>query len=161
MAEKPKQRLEFISLEGTSQERLKYVSLTFESLPAHHCRAKVTLEKKPGKVFVGTCEHVDSRTGRLRSAAKATVEAIGRAVDADEDAFELLDLKTVKAYEATAVLVAVSVRHSGGVQRMAGFCVVDPEDPERAAPLAVLNGTNRFLSAVLAGKITCRKTRAP
>jgi hypothetical protein len=156
MAEKPKQSLKLSSLEGTPQERLKFVRLTFENLPKHHCRAQVTLERKAGNQFVGTCEHIDSRTGRLRSAAKATVEAIGRAVDAHEDAFELLDLKTVNAYESTAVLVAVSVRHSGGEQRMSGFCVVDPENPERAASLAVLNGTNRFLSAVLAGKITCR-----
>ena len=53
----------------------------------------------------------------------------------------------------TAVIVAVGVRYDRTEDRLVGFCVIDEARPLHAAPLAVLNGTNRFLGAVLVEKI--------
>ncbi len=154
MADAQEQRLEFIGVRVSKEERLKFVSLSFTNLARKRSCARVALETKAGRTAVGTSEGSDSKTGRLRSAARAIVETIKRAVDATPDAFELLDLKQVKVFDATAVIVAVAVRYDTKAERMVGFCVVDPRDPDRAAPLAVLNGTNRFLGAILDGKIS-------
>ncbi len=157
MADPQEQRLQFISVGVRKEERLKFVSLSFTNLGGKRSRARVALETKPGRTAVGTSAGSDSKIGRLWSAAHAMVEAIKRAVDATPDAFELLDLKHVKVFDATAVIVAIAVRYDTTIERMVGFCVVDTMDPDRAGPLAVLNGTNRFLGAVFDGKISWKK----
>ncbi len=62
-------------------------------------------------------------------------------------------------FDEAAVIVAVTVRYEHKVRHMVGFCVIEDESPIEAAPLAVLNATNRFLGAVLAGKITWQKSQ--
>ncbi len=150
-------RLEFVSLEDEQHERLKFVGLWFDTLPGCRCRARVELERKAGRTTVATAEGPDSGSGKLQAAAQATIEAIKRAVDADTGAFELLGIKPVKVFDVTAVVVGVGVRYGRKEQRMVGFCVIDEARPLHAAPFAVLNGTNRFLGAVLAGKISWAK----
>ncbi len=157
MADPQEQRLQFISVGVRKEERLKFVSLSFTNLAGKRSCARVALETKPGRTAVGTSTGPDSNIGRHRSAARAIVETIKRAVDATPDAFELLDLKQVKVFDATVVIAAVAVRYDTKVERMVGFCVVDTRDPDRAAPLAVLNATNRFLGAILDGKISWKK----
>lgn len=150
-------RLEFVSLEDEQHERLKFVGLSFDSLPGCRCRARVELERKAGRTTVATAEGPDSGSGKLRTAALATIEAITLAVDADPGAFELLDIKPVKVFDVTAVIVAVGVRYDRTEDRLVGFCVIDEARPLHAAPLAVLNGTNRFLGAVLVERISWAK----
>ncbi len=157
MADPQEQRSEFSRVATSEEERLRFVSLSFDDLPGTGCRAKVSLAGKTGRTAVGVCEGRPSLVGKFRSAAGATAEAIERAVEATPGSFEILDLRRVKAFDTTAVIVAVAVRYGEKVERMVGFCVVDPDDPTRAAPLAVLNGTNRFVEAVLAGRISWKK----
>lgn len=147
-------RLEFVSLEDGKHERLKYVGLSFTKLPGGRCRARVELERRAGQTTVASAEGPHSGAGKLHAAAQATLEAIKRSVGASPKAFELLDIKPVRVFDEAAVIVSVAVRHDGKEKRMVGFCVIDDENPLGAAPLAVLNGTNRFLGAALAGKIS-------
>ncbi len=147
-------RLEFVSLEDGKQERLKFVSLSFASPADCRCRARVVLERQPGQITVASAEGPDSGAGKLRAAAQATLETVRRSVDASPKAFELVGIKAVTVFGEAAVIVAIAFRSDRKEQRMVGFCVIDDDDPPRAAPLAVLNATNRFLGAVLAGKIT-------
>ncbi len=151
-------RLEFVSLEDGKHQRLKYVGLSFTKRPGSRCHARVELERRPGQMTVASAEGPDSGAGKLRAAAQATLAAIKRSVDASPKAFELVDIKAVKVFDQAAVIVAVVVRYDGKERRTVGFCVIDGRHPFRAAPLAVLNGTNRFLGAVLAGKITWEKS---
>lgn len=152
-------RLEFVSLEEGKHERLKYVGLLFTKLPGGRCRARVELERCAGETTVASVEGPCSGAGKLRAAAEATLEAIMHSVDANPEAFELVDIKPVRVFDEAAVIVSVAVRHDGREKRMVGFCVIDDEHPLEAAPLAVLNGTNRFLGAALAGKISWQKSR--
>ncbi len=147
-------RLEFVSLEDGKQERLKFVSLSFASLADCRCRARVELERQPGQTTVASAEGPDSEEGKLRATAQATLETVRRSVDASTEAFELVDIKAVTVFDEAAVIVAIAFRYDGKEKRMVGFCVIDEERPHRAALLAVLNATNRFLGAVLAGKVT-------
>ena len=150
--------LEFISLEDGKQERLKFVSLSFASPADCRCRARVELERQPGQTTVASAEGPDSVAGKLRTAAQATLETVIRAVGASPKAFKLVDIKAVTVFDEAAVIVAIAFRYDGKEKRMVGFCVIDDDHPLRAAPLAVLNATNRFLDAVLAGKITSQKS---
>lgn len=151
-------RLEFVSLEDGKHERLKYVGLSFTKLPECRCRARVEIERRAGQTAVASAEGPHTGAGKLRAAAQATLEAIKRSVNASPKAFELVDIRPVKVFDEAAVIVAVAVRYDGNVRHMVGFCVIDDENPLEAAPLAVLNATNRFLGAVLAGKINWQKS---
>jgi hypothetical protein len=152
-------RLEFVSLEDGKHQRLKYVGLSFTKLSGSRCRARVEIERRAGQTTVASAEGPHSGAGKLRAAAQATLEAIKRSVDAGPNAFELVDIKPVRVFDEAAVIVAVTVRYDEKAQHMVGFCVIDDENPLEAAPLAVLNATNRFLGAVLAGKITWQKSK--
>ncbi len=151
-------RLEFVSLEDGKQERLKFVSLSFASLADCRCRARVELERQPGQTTVASAEGPDSEEGKLRATAQATLETVRRSVDASPKAFELIGIKAVTVFGEAAVIVAIAFRYDGKEKRMVGFCAIDDDHPLRAAPLAVLNATNRFLGSVLAGKITWQKS---
>lgn len=128
---------------ASSTERVKFVRLDLEHPPGNRCRARVELERT-GQRYVGTAEGMGSRAGELRCAAQASLEALRQAAGADEDAFKLLDVDTVKAFDAPAVIVALSVHHHNETRRLVGFCLAG-QDAMRAAALAVLSGTNRFL----------------
>ncbi len=151
-------RLEFVSVEDGKQERVKCGSLSFASLADCRCLASVELERQPGQTTVASAEGPDSGAGKLRAAAQATLETVRRSVDASPKAFELVGIKAVTVFGKAAVIVAVAFRYDGKEKRMVGFCVIDDDHPLRAAPLAVLNATNRFLGPVLAGKITWQKS---
>jgi hypothetical protein len=151
-------RLEFVSLEDSPHERLRFVGLSFGKLPETRCLARVELERRPGQTVVASWEGRDTGPGKLRAAAEATLKAIIRSTDASADAFTLVGIKAVKVFAEAAVIVAVTVSYDGGTKRMVGFCVIDEEHPYRAASLAVLNATNRFLGAVLAGKISWQRS---
>ncbi len=151
-------RLEFVSLEDGTHERLKFVSLSFASPADCSSRARVVLERQPGQITVASAEGPDSGAGKLRAAAQATLETVRRSVDAIPKAFELVDIKAVTVFDEAAVIVAIAIRYDGKEKRTVGFCLIDDDHPLRAAPLSVLNATNRFLGAVLAGKITWQKS---
>lgn len=123
---------------------VKFVRLDLEQLPGNRCRARVELERQPGQTYVGTADGRRSKTGKLRCTAQAAADALRQAVGADEDAFELLELKTVTVLETTAVIVALSVHHQNETWQLVGFCLT-AQHPTRAPALAVLNATNRFL----------------
>src|SRR5438445_582944 len=58
--------------------------------------------------------------------------------------FELLGVKAVRAFDATVVIVSLSVRTEGKAARMVGSYLTEG-DATRGAALAVLNATNRVL----------------
>jgi hypothetical protein len=82
-------------------------------------------------------EGTGSKTGKLRCAAQATVDALHALMsDEDRNSLALIDLQTVNVFDTTAVIVALSVDWQNDVQRLVGFCLTD-KDPIRAASLAV------------------------
>jgi hypothetical protein len=75
--------------------------------------------------------------------AEATLEALHRAASTGHR-FELLGVKTVRAFDETVVLAQVAVVAGRGPTRLVGAAMGDDDQP-RAAVLAVLNATNRVL----------------
>jgi len=84
-----------------------------------------------------------SQAGELRCAATAAVQALGR-VTQPNVSFELLGVKSVRAFDATVLIVSLSAREAAEARRLVGSFLTDADAP-RGAALAVLNATNRIL----------------
>jgi hypothetical protein len=130
-----------------SDERLRFHEFGFQRLPNGRCRAKVILTWSDGRRFEGSSDGVSSQTGELRCCAVAAVNALEQAVQ-PRLTFELLGVKTVRAFDATVVIVSLSARGEATL-RLVGACLTET-DPPRGAALAVLNATNRLLGNYLA-----------
>jgi hypothetical protein len=122
---------------------MRFEVFGFERRPSGGCRARVQLSWTDGREFVGESEGVTSQAGELRCSAEAAVRALEQAVNPDV-VLELLGVKAVRAFDATVVIVSLSVRSEGNVWRMVGSYLTET-DPPRGAALAVLNATNRVL----------------
>jgi hypothetical protein len=130
-----------------SDERLRFHEFGFQRLPNGRCRAKVILTWSDGRRFEGSSDGVSSQTGELRCCAVAAVNALEQAVQ-PRLTFELVGVKTVRAFDATVVIVSLSARGEATL-RLVGACLTET-DPPRGAALAVLNATNRLLGNYLA-----------
>jgi hypothetical protein len=130
-----------------SDERLRFHEFGFQRLPNGRCRAKVILTWSDGRRFEGSSDGVSSQTGELRCCAVAAVNALEQAVQ-PRLTFELVGVKTVRAFDATVVIVSLSSRGEETL-RLVGSCLTET-DPPRGAALAVLNATNRLLGNYLA-----------
>ena len=122
---------------------MRFQVFGFDRLPNGRCRAHVLLSWTDGREFVGESEGMTSQAGELRCSAEAAVRALEQAVHPGVE-LELLGVKAVRAFDATVVIVSLSVREAGNAWRMVGSYLTET-DPPRGAALAVLNATNRVL----------------
>lgn len=123
--------------------RIQFESLDVQQLPDGRVTARITLAWDPQRRFQGSATGIESDTGTLRCAAEAAAEALELAVDR-KISLELLGVRTIKAFDALVVVVALSSRTSDHQQRVVGSAVMRG-DPARAAVNAVLGATNRLL----------------
>ena len=128
----------------TDDERLVFSDFTFKRFPDGRCRAQVQLTRRGGDQFVGTSEGRGTDTMALRCAAQASVGAIQQAVEPGQS-LELLGVKSVHAFDSVIVIVSVGVSGGGNRRRFVGTYVAE-KGSERAAAVAVLNATNRYLT---------------
>ncbi len=124
--------------------RLVFSNFIFNRFPDGRCRAQVELTRSGGGNFVGTREGKGTETVALRCAAQASVDAIQQAVESGRS-FELIGVKSVNAFDSVIVIVSVGVTDQDGRRRFVGTYVAD-QGPERAAAVAVLNATNRYVA---------------
>ncbi len=124
--------------------RLVFSNFIFNRFPDGRCRAQVELTRSGGGNFVGTREGKGTETVALRCAAQASVDAIQQAVESGRS-FELVGVKAVHAFDSLIVIVSVGVTDQDGRRRFVGTYVAD-QGPERAAAVAVLNATNRYVA---------------
>ena len=139
---------------GRQERRLKFVSLKLDRVSVdgcNSCRVQVTLERERGREIVCVCSGAASELGMLHSAASATAAALGRATDAGPDAFQIIDIEKVTVFGKASVAVGISVRSKTSKIDLVGFVHMNPKKPVQAAALAVLNGTNRYISRFLSG----------
>jgi len=129
----------------TDDERLIFSNFIFNSFPDGRCRAQVELTRMSGGMFVGTREGKGAETVALRCAAEATVDAIQQVVESGRS-LELLGVKSVHAFDSVIVIVSVGVTDQDGRRRFVGTYVAD-HGAERAAAVAVLNATNRYVAS--------------
>lgn len=126
-----------------AQDRLRFSEFNLDRLANGRCRARVVLSWQENDKFTGECEGLASQSGELRCAAQATVDALAKAVKGAMT-FELLGVKAVRAFDATVVIVSLTVPGEGRGQRLVGSYLTD-SDFARGAALAVLHATNRIL----------------
>ncbi|HEU4700699.1 MAG TPA: hypothetical protein VFS40_16060 [Gemmatimonadales bacterium] len=124
-------------------DRLRFAEFSLARLPNGRCQVGVGLTYRDAEKFRGTAEGLASPAGELRCAAEACVHALTDAVQG-QLSFELLGVKAVRAFDATVVIVSLTVQGDGGGQRVVGSYLTDA-DPARGSALAVLNATNRIL----------------
>lgn len=126
-----------------SQQRVRFLDFSFETLPDARCRANVVLERPGGGTYEGAADGMATQAGELRCAAEATARALQEVVGA-RLRFRLLGVKAVKAFDSSVVIVSLSSREDGPSTRLVGSCLVD-EDLPKGAARAVLSATNRLL----------------
>ena len=96
-----------------------------------------------GEEFAGQSHGVDSETGVLKCAAEAASHALELAVG-KRVRLEVLGVRTIKAFDAIVVVVALASEVSDHHQRIVGSAIIH-DDPTRATVHAVLSATNRLL----------------
>jgi hypothetical protein len=105
--------------------------------------AAVTLEWKGTERFVGRAEGVSSAFADLRLAVEATLRALAE-FTRHKDVFELVGVKSVRAFDANVVMISVMAKREGKPVQLVG-CRIADGDPLRSAVLATLQATNRLL----------------
>jgi len=109
--------------------------------------AKVTLRWQDGGLVTGQAEDQDTEIGTMRAVAGATSRSLEQAVE-DRVRLRLVGVKTITAFDAVLVVVALSSRLEDHEQQLVGSCVIR-DDIEHAAARAVLSATNRLLGSNL------------
>jgi hypothetical protein len=125
---------------GQEQGRVKYCALDVTHAGRRQIRCSVRVARD-GAEFEGSAEDADVPALRPRIAARAAVEALSRAADAD---LALRDASLIQALAEEVVLVGVYGLGRGEVVTLIGASVVR-DSVEHAAVLATLQATNRWL----------------
>ncbi|MGH7560313.1 MAG: hypothetical protein ACRENB_04755 [Gemmatimonadales bacterium] len=123
--------------------RVRFVGFKIDRLQTGECRSRVTLARPDGERCEGEARGLASQAGELRCAAQAALLALTQAVP--NPSFELIGVKSIRAFDATVVIVSLSVRGEASAPRVVGSCITDASPP-RGAALAVLNATNRLIT---------------
>lgn len=131
------------------RERLRFTNFVFHRAPSGTCKSEVELEWMEGERVVGKADGVTSTLGDLRVAADAALRAIEQFSDGTLR-FELVGVKTMRAFDANIVIVSVLATQGGGPQQRLLGCHLAEDDPLRSAVVAVLHATNRVLGNFIA-----------
>ena len=123
---------------------VKFVRVELKDKPANRCVAHVELMHQSGTACVGTVEGGCAPEATLMSAAQATAQALLQAVGTGEDLLDIAGVELSQPIGRPTVFASVSAYYFRQRRELVGCCLVDG-DPARAAALAVLNATNRFL----------------
>lgn len=129
------------------RERLRFTDFVFRRTADGRCSAEVELEWTEGHKVRGAASGQSSPTVDLRVAADAALRAI-ESFGEGALGFELIGVKSIRAFDATVVIVSVTNRREGP-RRLLGAVLVE-DDPVRGAVVAVLSATNRVLGNFIA-----------
>jgi hypothetical protein len=124
-------------------DRLRFAGFDFRKMPSGLGSAAVTLEWKGTEKYVGRAEGVSSAFADLRLAVEATLKALAE-FTRHKDVFELVGVKSVRAFDANVVMISVMAKRDGKPVQLVG-CRIADGDPLRSAVLATLQATNRLL----------------
>ena len=133
------------TLSLTHADRLRFAGFDFRKLPSGLGSAAVTLEWKGTEKYVGRAEGVSRAFADLRLAVEATLKALAE-FTRHKDVFELVGVKSVRAFDANVVMISVMAKRDGKPVQLVG-CRIADGDPLRSAVLATLQATNRLLGA--------------
>jgi len=136
-----------------SHSRVLFYSHQVATERSNQVKHRVEVEWQ-GDTFVGESRAADLPKPKLEAVAKATLEAVEKAVDAKQEdgrrevTLSLDGVRIVDAFERKFVLVAVHAISGRDVARLAGTTVSD-ESTDRAAILATLQATDRWVRGLV------------
>jgi hypothetical protein len=138
-----------LELRVRTDRAIKFLSVEVEHEDGEGCRARVQLERSGsdgtgggGGFYQGAAELAGPDV--IRCAAQATSDAITRVLAGTGTRMAIKDASVMQALGKRTVFVEVTVDSPAASRALFGFCLID-DDPARAAALAVLNATNRFV----------------
>ena len=108
--------------------------------------AEVEVETPGPGYFVGRAQGGTSEADQLRTVARATADALSESFDAHNAKVHVLAVRIVSAVPHNAIMVTLAASKGANKRTLIGICDSDSHNPAKAAALAVLNATNRFLS---------------
>lgn len=124
---------------------IRFVTSQIERFPQSRSRARVILERPGHDLYIGTAEQTAPNRTDLWCAAEAAAMALGQAVaPGDPEAVRVRGVQRLEVFGKKAVLVAVDARRDNQARPLIGVGEING-DAGRAAAVAVLNATNRFL----------------
>ena len=102
------------------------------------------------KIYRGSSQCDLSTTGRFRSIALATVDALNQALTSDSS-ISLDEIRSTTLGEHQAMLVGLLLKNGGKTEALLGACY-EGEDPNFSAALATLDAVNRRLPTLPRGE---------
>ena len=123
---------------------LRFIRAELQKLDADRCRAVVQIERPESGLHSGTADGAGSEADGLRAVTRATADAVSAALAAEEVKVRVRGVQAVEAFGQFVVIVSVAASSRGRSQTLLGVCD-GGDNTARAAALAVLNATNRFL----------------
>ncbi len=130
----------------TQQERLKFRDFSLERTPSGRVTCQVRLSYGED-IVTGSASGTSSPAGDMRLGAEAALHALESFTEGVIK-FELLGVKAVRAFDSNVVIVVIRQHGQEGHERMLG-CYLTDDDQARGASFAVLNATNRAISAYI------------
>jgi hypothetical protein len=125
--------------------RARFVGLEISRPAPGETAAEVTLEWE-GQLYVGQAEGEASAPGEMRTCGNATLRALEEVISGSAR-FTLLGIKATRIFDTDLVAVLLTPEDARD-QGLIGASLVTDE-VHRAAALAVLNATNRYLGNFL------------
>lgn len=125
---------------------IRFVDARVDHLANESCKATVELEHRDGRMFVGSARGPQGKQDELRAVARATSDALTDAFDDAGARVRVVNVLPVESLTQTVVLVTLAVTRGTDQHNLVGVCDAT-NDPVRAAALAVLNATNRYLGS--------------
>lgn len=123
----------------------RFVRAQIDVIPDDQCQALVQVERPGSGVFTGTAQGGSTQGDQLRAIARATADALSEVFEAEGAKVRVRGVQLVEVFAQTVALVSLAASKGARTQSLLGVCD-SGGDPARAAALAVLNATNRFLA---------------
>ena len=130
---------------GPAHRLIRFVRAEVKQVSGESCEATVELERRGSGAFTATASGPSEAQDQLRAVARATSDALSDTFDARGVKVRVVSVQLVESLTQRTVLVTLAVSRGSEQRTLLGVCDAT-NDPVRAAALAVLNATNRFLA---------------
>jgi hypothetical protein len=133
------------TVNGQAQRLIRFVRAEVRQLTRDSCQAEVEIDLRGIGPFTATAAGPVEELDQLRTVARATADALSAAFDARGVKVRVVSIQQTTSLTQRTVVVTVAVSRGSDQRNLVGVCDAT-RDPVRAAALAVLNATNRYLA---------------